>query len=303
MHKIFSIALSAALSQTPALASETTVQWDNSVGVPAVEGSFENQICLSNSSLNVQNKSLNQTLFTVRNSETVKVIQSFSSSKQIRNDGGKAVTYIQVQFPDRESPNTGWVPEESVRLRGECGGDSTSQVAQDRMSAMATTAQTWTFPTSIRPTVSYKTGMRAFGSSRDGGARIHAAADLYRKNGEAIGAVTTGSVIRDRYYFYLGTYAIEVKHTGGRVVRYGEVTGKAAPGIKLGATLKTGQTVGYVGTVNSGCCSPMLHFEMYTGTATGALTQSGNKYTRRKDLMNPTSDLVVWEKARFGQSY
>lgn len=90
-----------------------------------------------------------------------------------------------------------------------------------------------------------------------------------------------------------------MRHTGGKVVRYGEVTGKAAPGISLDRTVAPGQVIGYVGKVNSGCCTPMLHFEMYSGAASGALSQGGNKFNRRSDLIDPSSYLTDWEKQKF----
>jgi murein DD-endopeptidase MepM/ murein hydrolase activator NlpD len=116
-------------------------------------------------------------------------------------------------------------------------------------------------------------------------------------------SVSSGTVIRDPYYFYQGTYAIEVKLQNGKVVRYGELTGKTPPGVSSGSALQPGQTLGYIGTVSSGCCKPMLHFELYQGTKTGPLTQNGTDYQRRSDLMNPSSLLAEWEKAKFGVSY
>jgi hypothetical protein len=47
----------------------------------------------------------------------------------------------------------------------------------------------------------------------------------------------------------------------------------------------------------------MLHFEMYSGRLNGALTQNGNKYQRRPDLMDPSGHLTDWEKEKFGRSY
>jgi murein DD-endopeptidase MepM/ murein hydrolase activator NlpD len=105
-------------------------------------------------------------------------------------------------------------------------------------------------------------------------------------------------VIRNLYYFYQGTYALEVKHAGGFIVRYGEITGKKAKEISEGGKVKQGQIVGYMGKVNSKCCEPMLHFELYTGKKTGSLSQrgKGNKYHRRSDLVDPTKYLLRWEQ-------
>ena len=152
-----------------------------------------------------------------------------------------------------------------------------------------------TFPIKNHPTESFKEGMRRFGANRSGGDRAHAACDLYHSKNDPIISVAGGKVIRDLYFFYQGTYALEVKHQGGFVVRYGEITGKKASGISDGHTVKAGETVGYMGKVDSDCCSPMLHFEMYKGTQSGSLSSGGNKYQRRSDLMNPTSYLEKWE--------
>jgi murein DD-endopeptidase MepM/ murein hydrolase activator NlpD len=125
---------------------------------------------------------------------------------------------------------------------------------------------------------------------------LHAACDLYRYKDEAMLSVAPGVVTRGLYYFYQGTYALEVKHDGGFIVRYGEVTGKSPSGTSKGSRLKMGQTLGYIAKVNSNCCNPMLHFELYKGNVTGPLSQSGNRYQRRSDLMNPTDYLLSWMK-------
>ena len=138
--------------------------------------------------------------------------------------------------------------------------------------------------------------VRAFGSNRDGGARKHAAADLYRSKGDPIKAVTSGTVIRNTYFFYQGTYAIEVKHSGGFVVRYGELTGSSPT--RQNQAVSVGQTVGYMGKTT--CCTPMLHFELYSGKATGPL-KGGGKYQRRSDLLNPTSYLKQWQANSFSK--
>lgn len=268
-----------------------------SVRVQASEGTMSYVVCTSAERLNVRDESLSKILFQVAHQERAKIVQSFSTDEIEKTIDGKAYTFIKVQFPDRaSSTNIGFVAEEFIKLTSECPRPASSP--DD-----VTTEQAWTFPTLKRASQSYKGGMRRFKASRGGGSRWHAACDLYRVTGEAAASVTTGKVIRDRYYFYEGTYALEVRHTGGKVVRYGEITGKAAPGVSLNRNVTTGQTLGYIGKVNSGCCEPMLHFEMYSGTATGALTQGGNKFNRRKDLIDPTSYLTGWEKAKFGTSY
>ena len=145
------------------------------------------------------------------------------------------------------------------------------------------------FPLNARPRLSYKTGGRYFGAPRTtstGGHRSHAGCDLIVPKGTPIVAVADGEVIRNPYYFYSGTYALEVRHTGGFVVRYGEIS-TAAQGVSAGGSVTRGQVIAFVGKLESG--SSMLHFEMYAGTASGALTVRGNPpYQRRSDLLDPT---------------
>lgn len=152
------------------------------------------------------------------------------------------------------------------------------------------------FPLNSSPDRSFETGMARFGAGRSGGDRLHAACDLYQEKNTPILAVAPGKVIRGLYYFYQSTYAIEVKHSGGFVVRYGEITGRQASGASEDSRVSTGQQVGSMGKVDSGCCDPMLHFELYSGSKSGSLTQGGNDYQRRSDLLNPTKYLLNWQR-------
>jgi len=280
------------------LALQKTALAQVTSGVTSTEGGLDYVVCIPGTSLNVRDQSLANVLFTVAKYDSALLVQSFGTDKLQKTINGVTYTFIKVQFPNRTSTlNTGWVAEDYIKLRSQCAG------ATPVATAVSSTSTRWTFPTLRRPTDSYRTGMRRFQASRSGGTRYHAACDLYRTHGEQAVAVNTGKVIRNRYYFYEGTYAIEIKHSDGKVVRYGEITGKAASGVYLGSSVATGQTVGYIGTVSSGCCKPMLHFEMYSGTATGPLTQGGNMFSRRSDLMNPTEYLAKWELLKFGQSY
>lgn len=172
------------------------------------------------------------------------------------------------------------------------------QVAKPTGSADLNDPNCCRFPTLDVPTANFNQGMRRFGANRSGGGRLHAACDLYRFRNEPISAVSAGTLVRDKYFFYEGTYAVEVRHNGGFVVRYGEVTGKTAPGVRSGAKVKVGQTVAYMGKVNSNCCEPMLHFELFSGKARGSLS-GGGSYRRRSDLMNPTKYLQNWEANTF----
>ncbi|MGE0528311.1 MAG: M23 family metallopeptidase, partial [Bdellovibrionales bacterium] len=261
------------------------------------EGSMEHVVCVTSSRLNVRDESLSRVLFSVARHETVKPVQSWETNKKTKVIDGETYTFVKVQFPQRPSDsNIGWVAEMYVTPKSKCPG-----VPSDGDGPVQPSG--WTFPTIARPTHSYRTGMRRFQASRGGGTRWHAASDLYRVKNESAVAVSAGQVLRGLYFFYQGTYAIEVRHTGGKVVRYGEITGRAASGVSEGRNVSRGQVVGYIGQVNSNCCLPMLHFEMYSGTASGPLTQGGNKFQRRRDLLDPTGDLMKWEKEKFGVSH
>jgi murein DD-endopeptidase MepM/ murein hydrolase activator NlpD len=265
-------------------------------GVSAFEGTFQNVICGTTENANVYGADLGQVAFTAPKTAAVQVVQAWGVNEKNKTVNGKTVRFIKVQFPQNDLKNkTGWVQETDVRPLSECSGEVS-------LKAVAARATSWIFPTLKRTTQNYKQGMRRFKASRSGG-RLHAACDLYRVKAEQISSVTGGTVIRDRYYFYEGTYALEIKHDGGKVVRYGEINGTSATGVSQGKTVKAGQTVGYMGKVNSNCCEPMLHFEMYSGTASGALTQSGNSFRRRSDLIDPSAYLTEWEKAKFGTNY
>lgn len=144
------------------------------------------------------------------------------------------------------------------------------------------------FPLHRRPDQDYHTGSRRFGADRRGG-RKHAGCDLIAPEGTEILAMADGRVIRGPYLFYSGTYALEVKQDDGRVVRYGEIQQLLPSGVEVGAPVSCGQVIARVGRLDSG--SSMLHLEMYEGTQNGSLTQAGNQYKRRADLIDPTPHL------------
>lgn len=256
-------------------------------------------ICIASGSQNIRDEALKTVKFQADRFEDVALRSDWESAKKTTKIDGKSYEFVPVLFPQRNNV-TGWVTRDVVKEKTKCehlgAGGSTAAVSGGIL-------QSGAFPTISRPTQSYFSGMRAFGARRGGGSRVHAAADLYRKHGEEAKSIGEGKIIQGPYMFYQGTFAIEVKYESGYVVRYGEVTGKAAPDVRAGAVIKRGQTVGYIGTVNSGCCEPMLHFEMYTGKKTGALTTRTNRYQRRSDLMNPSQYLRIWEKNKFGSSY
>lgn len=159
------------------------------------------------------------------------------------------------------------------------------------------------FPFSSLPSQSWTTGARAFGSNRSNGTRAHAGCDLYYPSGTAIHAVADGIVIAGPYSFYAQTYAIEVDH-GSFIVRYGEVQRSA--NVSSGMSVTKGQKIAKVGhLVGISVPSDMLHLEMYSKSASGALTvtnaanskkrSDGIPFFRRSDLIDPTSYLNQWK--------
>ena len=276
------------------------------------KGAHEHVVCIKSETLALRSDDLRDVMVRAKRHEPVKIFQGWGDNKQTKKISGETYTFIKVQLPeheDDEHEGIGWVAEKYVKTRSQCSGASETRekesVAEQKKPKKAAeevdhgkAGGTCRFPLTGRPTADYTSGMRRFGASRNGGSRLHAASDLYRKRNDPILSVTEGRIIRSPYYFYEGTYAIEVKHAPGFVVRYGEVTGNVPKGVYSGAPVRKGQTIAYMGKVNSGCCSPMLHFEMYTGKKTGSL-RGGNAYQRRSDLVNPAKFLQRWEEETF----
>ncbi|MFL9921642.1 peptidoglycan DD-metalloendopeptidase family protein [Paraburkholderia fungorum] len=148
---------------------------------------------------------------------------------------------------------------------------------------------TMSFPLPFVPKHDYHTGGRRYGAARPNG-RKHAGCDLLAPPGTPVMAVRPGLILKSPYKFYQAkngawTYALEVKHREGFVVRYTELD-RCADGIKTGVSVAEGQTIGYVGA------ALMLHFELYAGTEHGPLTDRGRVgFQRRADLLDPTSFL------------
>jgi len=171
--------------------------------------------------------------------------------------------------------------------RIDSGGKTIQKLAKMMQDLVA--PQRILFPLKTKPSESYKTGIRAYGSNRSKGKRKHAGVDLYAPKGTAIRAMKDGKVLR-HYSFYLGTYALEIDH-GDMVIRYGEIS-RVADSIKTGVSVKRGQIIAYVGELvfKSGNKMSMLHLEAYKGTGSGALTvRSAKPYQRRSDLFDPTA--------------
>lgn len=269
--------------------------------------SLQKVVCIGSKHLNVRNESLDKILFKAQLGESIKVFQSWDGTEIKRVINGVEHTFHKVTFPNREEKdqNTGYVAASFIKAEDDC-----PYLVKQKEPALLSSETKITglndkhccdFPTVKKPTHDWTNGMRRFGANRSGG-RKHAACDLYRYKNEPIKSVAPGKVISNLYYFYQGTYALEVRHSGGFVVRYGEMTGYKAPGVKVNATVKMGQKIGKMGKVNSNCCRPMLHFELYSGSGRGSLSRkgaSGGRFKRRSDLMNPTSYLEKWANGVF----
>ena len=165
----------------------------------------------------------------------------------------------------------------------------------------AAAASDYCFPLDTVPSLGYQKGdgARYFGARRNGGGRLHAGCDLIAKPGAPVYAIADGTIKSDLYYFYSGTFALNIDHDNV-LIRYGELLPAYAANKALNiltdivkdAKVKKGQLIGYVGKLISG--SSMLHFEAYSNVAVGNLTdrsKSGGAYKRRSDLLDPTNML------------
>ena len=157
----------------------------------------------------------------------------------------------------------------------------------------------WTSP--LKSEFGEITGSRRFASSRSSGARAHAGVDFVAPHGTNVYAMTDGTVQRVAG-FYQNTMAVEILNADGSILRYCEID----PIVQTGDYVKQGQKIGTILRADSG--TEMLHLEVYTGEATGALTQSDNRdhpyvdsqlvYQRRWDLLDPTflTELPCWSE-------
>lgn len=146
-------------------------------------------------------------------------------------------------------------------------------------------------------------GAPRFGANR--GKRVHGACDLYAPLESDVVAVAAGIVFEISGPGFAGTTeAISIFHEGIGIIRYGEVVQIPEEYKKINAKVEKGGLV--IGKVGKAVKSypPMLHFELFDGSASGSLTVRDNDieyynndvlkngdYQRRKDLMNPTKFL------------
>ena len=161
-----------------------------------------------------------------------------------------------------------------------------------------------------------------FGRNRSSG-RKHAGRDLYSninsttnaRPGDRVVSIAPGKVLRI-VPFYLETYQVSIKHTtiDGRtfIVRYGELDPKSITHLKEEQPIAQGDAIGNTGvlikkngkpaSIVDGKNVSMLHFEYFTGKGESLdtadnLTQSGNKYSRRSDMMDPLEILLEGYRA------
>lgn len=272
---------------------------------PSVAGNLEYVACFKSGELAVRDQKIAKTLFKIEPYDPVKPFQGWDKNKKKQKINGETYNFIRAQFPDEEDDenDTGWIADKFVKLKSECKDPqetNTAKIVPTEIPVAALTDEACCKFPLTKTTKSFEDGMGVFGYKRNKGRRVHAACDLYQDKNAPVLSVTNGTVIRGLYKFYKGTYAIEVKHQGGFVVRYGEVTSKKLKGVTEGKELTPEQKVGLVGKVRGGCCPPMLHFELYSGKGTGSLSGRG-KYKRRSDLLNPTKYLLKWREAKFGK--
>lgn len=286
-------------------------------GIGATSMASDQVLCVPQENVAVYDDTMTLIVTLADRFEEVKVFQSwlpFSQDfRKVVFFNGRLVTFIKIQLANQDEEDAeesiGWVREVDVKAKSDCKEYKKPQVTAPAIDdEVPATPEDGTnlkgladpncchFPLATTAKASYLEGAGMFGADRSKGKRKHAACDLYHRNAEPVLSVASGKIVRDRYYFYQGTYAIEVEHQGGFIVRYGEISGKRPPKTKGGTDVAAGDVVGYIKRVNSNCCSPMLHFELFRGNGKGPLTTKANRgYQRRSDLLNPTKYLQLWE--------
>lgn len=167
--------------------------------------------------------------------------------------------------------------------------DSNLTIPESSNVVIAGSDESFCFPFTKLPLKSWTNGGRQFGAPRSGGTRKHAGCDLIFPPGTPIHAVADGILVRGPYYFYSGTYAVEIRH-GNLLLRYGEIASGSYTG---GASVKKGQVIAKVGTLGSG--SSMLHLEVYTNGSSTASLSGGGGFKRRADVTDPAPYLNMWK--------
>jgi murein DD-endopeptidase MepM/ murein hydrolase activator NlpD len=94
--------------------------------------------------------------------------------------------------------------------------------------------------------------------------RMHNGTDYAAASGTPVRAIGDGTVVRANYNASYGN-VIDVRHSNGYVTRYAHLKG-FAKGVKSGARVGMGETIGYVGTTGMST-GPHLHFEVLVNGA------------------------------------
>ena len=92
--------------------------------------------------------------------------------------------------------------------------------------------------------------------------RAHVGTDFAAAYGTPVRAVADGTVGVAGYSGGLGNM-VELRHNGGRSTRYAHLSGFAG-GVRSGAQVRQGETIGYVGCTGL-CTGPHLHYEFRIG--------------------------------------
>lgn len=267
------------------------------------------QLLCSNKETAVYDDSLELVLFLGESFEGIKMFQGWTENRKEVEMGGKTISFVKVQFTDRDEEDgevsEGWVPFSLVKNKATCPSYIEQEIKEEEPEEVAPIVNDIAglkdpnccrFPLATSAKASFLSGQRRFGAARSKGKRKHAACDLYHRNQEPVLAVAPGKIIRSRYYFYQGTYAVEVQHSGGFIVRYGELSDKQSAKTKGKINIAAGDEIGFIKKVNSNCCEPMLHFELYSGKGKGPLSIKASRgFQRRSDLLNPSKYLQAWE--------
>lgn len=275
-----------------------TLPEPESIEPASVKGLQQNVVCTKADPLKIYDESFKNVVYRIQRFQSIKVFQDWDGKNQEKMHNSIRMYKVQATNAQGLVIN-GWAAANLIKTPAECpgytliGSPTGETLIEGSTIVVDNNEGLYRFPTEQKPKLEYTkgSGQRFFGANRSG--RKHAACDLFRPKGEKVFAVANG-VVLSKYYFYSGTYAIEVKHDGGPVVRYGEVASRSVAGAKVGDRVLKGQHIGYIDHLT------MLHFEMYKGTKTGPLTVRGNNaFQRRSDLMDPTANLKKWEQETF----
>ena len=114
----------------------------------------------------------------------------------------------------------------------------------------------------LRAPLQFRRISSTFGNRRHpvlGRMRLHKGTDYAASSGTPVRSVGDGTVVKANYNASYGN-VIDVRHPNGYVTRYAHLKG-FAQGVRSGARVSMGQTIGYVGSTGMST-GPHLHFEV-----------------------------------------